>query len=125
VTSLSILLVDDDVDFAELMAEALRDEGHRVAIARTAAAAQELAGVLRPDVVLLDLGLPDADGYSVARSLRGMLPPLTPIVVVTGRPYAPYSAEVDLMLTKPVPSDLFGGLLEFIRRRREHVVRVT
>ncbi len=96
--ALNILLVDDDTDFAELTAESLRDDGHRVSIAKDGASATVLAREIRPDVVLLDLQLPDADGYEIARTLRGMLPQTTPIIVVTGLRDANLVDEVDLML---------------------------
>jgi CheY-like chemotaxis protein len=65
-----ILVVDDNVDSAESMATLLRLEGHDVrtlyAGERVAAAARDF----RPDVILLDIGLPGMTGYDVARSVR-------------------------------------------------------
>jgi DNA-binding response OmpR family regulator len=119
--ALNILLVDDDTDFAELTAESLRDDGHRVSIAKDGASATVLAREIRPEVVLLDLQLPDADGYEVARTLRASLPQTTPIIVVTGLRDANLVDEVDLMLHKPIPTELFGGLLEYIRRSRQNM----
>lgn len=100
---LNILLADDDIDFVEITAEALRLEGHRVSIARDGASTMALARELRPDVVLLDLKLPDADGYDIARALRAELPASAPIIVVTGMHHANLVDEVDLMLSKPIP----------------------
>jgi CheY-like chemotaxis protein len=62
--------VDDDVDAAEALAELLRDFGHDVATAHGAEAAIQRARFHSPEVVLLDIGLPDLDGYEVARRLR-------------------------------------------------------
>ena len=67
---LQLLLVDDHPDAAESLAELLRLQGHDVAVANEGAAALEEARLRRPDVVLLDLGLPGMDGYEVARRLR-------------------------------------------------------
>jgi DNA-binding response OmpR family regulator len=119
---LSILLVDDDPDFADILAEALEEEGHEVVIAREGAAAASLASAMIPDVVLLDLGLPDIDGYDVARTLRKGLPVTTPIIVVTGERHAADGGDFDLMLTKPISFELFGGLMEYMRRRRLHLI---
>ncbi len=124
VTPLEILLVDDDAEFAALTAAWLREDGHRVSIARDGASAIVLARDLRPEVVLLDLGLPDGDGHEVARALRRDLPGTTPIIVVTGLREASLALaeDVDLMLNKPIPLELFGGLIEYMRRRRLHAV---
>lgn len=65
-----ILVVDDRVDCADSMADLLRMHGHQVHTAHDGASAIERAGILRPQVVLLDLGLPDMDGFEVARRLR-------------------------------------------------------
>ena len=115
---LDILLVDDDPDFASTAAELLRQDGHRVTTAPDGASAIKLAHDLQPDAVLLDLNLPDTDGYDVARVLRTKLPDISPIIVVTGQRLASQREDVDLLLCKPVPSELFGGLIEYIRSRR-------
>jgi DNA-binding response OmpR family regulator len=116
--ALDILLVDDDRDFAEILAQSLRDEGHRVCISCDGTSALVLAAELRPDAVLLDLGLPDADGGQVAQLLRRALPALSPIIVLTGRAQTPFVEDVDLTLNKPVQSELLSGLIEYVRRRR-------
>jgi signal transduction histidine kinase len=67
---LRILLVDDNVDAAELLAEALRRDGNTVEIAHDGPSALEVADCFRPDVALLDLGLPVMDGYELAKRLR-------------------------------------------------------
>ena len=66
-----ILVVDDNVDLAQGIARLLRRVGHDVRIAHDGAAAIEAARAFRPEVVLLDIGLPMIDGYQVARQLRG------------------------------------------------------
>lgn len=114
--------MDDDASFAQTTAEALRGEGHRVWVATDGIYAIELAPELRPDVVLLEINLRDASGYEVARTLRKDLPPTTPIIVVTGQRQARLSDEIDLLLNKPIPSELFGGLLEYMRRRRQQII---
>ncbi|HZX77988.1 ATP-binding protein [Lysobacter sp.] len=70
VHAMRILVVDDRIDCADSMADVLRMHGHQVQTAHDGASALEQAGLLRPHVVLLDLGLPDIDGFEVARRLR-------------------------------------------------------
>jgi two-component system CheB/CheR fusion protein len=66
-----VLVVDDNVDGAESLAAVLEMEGHQVCIAYDGHQAVQQATQWRPDVVLLDIGLPGMDGYQVARALRG------------------------------------------------------
>jgi CheY-like chemotaxis protein len=65
-----ILVVDDNADAAESLAMLLRLMGHDMRIALTGAAALTEAEAFRPEVVFLDIGLPEMDGYEVARQLR-------------------------------------------------------
>jgi signal transduction histidine kinase/CheY-like chemotaxis protein len=86
-----LLVVDDNVDAAELLAEALRSRGHEVHVAFDGASALALAREIRPRVALLDLGLPVMDGYELARRLQDA--PATAglaLVAVTG-----YGQDVD------------------------------
>ncbi len=62
-----VLVVDDEPDIRELVAEILEDEGYRVHLAENGAQALTLAGQVAPDVVLLDVWMPDMDGISVLR----------------------------------------------------------
>jgi PAS domain S-box-containing protein len=66
---LRLLVVDDNVDIAEMMTEVLAGAGHSVAVAHDGFGALEAARS-RPDVVLLDLGMPGIDGLEVCRRLR-------------------------------------------------------
>ena len=65
-----VLIVEDNADQAETLKVFLTLKGHRLEIASSGPAAIELARRQRPDVVLLDLGLPGYDGFEVARRLR-------------------------------------------------------
>jgi two-component system CheB/CheR fusion protein len=64
------LVVDDNVDAAMSLAEILRIEGHECEAVFSAQEGIERAATIRPDFVLLDIGLPRLDGYEVARRLR-------------------------------------------------------
>jgi PAS domain S-box-containing protein len=65
-----VLVIDDNVDAGQSLAEMLELEGHVVHVARDGRSGVALARKLQPDVVLCDIGLPDIDGYEVARTLR-------------------------------------------------------
>ncbi len=77
----TVLLVEDEQSIAEPFASALTRSGFRTTIARTGAEAMAKVAELRPDVVLLDLALPDADGRDVCRALRTHSD--VPIIMVT------------------------------------------
>ena len=68
--SLRVLVVDDNVDAADSAAMLLRRFGHNVRVAYSSEAALEAAVTFRPHLILLDIGLPEMDGYEVARRLR-------------------------------------------------------
>ena len=65
-----ILVVDDNVDAAEMLSTLLQLDGHRVWAVHDGRAALEAAQTHRPDVILLDIGLPELNGYEVAKWLR-------------------------------------------------------
>lgn len=65
-----VLVVDDNVDAADQLAEALADAKYEVRVAYDGAAALEAAIEMRPDAALLDLGIPMIDGYELAGRLR-------------------------------------------------------
>jgi len=86
-----VLVVDDEVDTAETLAEVLQTLGHEVRTAADGARALEEAAQFAPDVVLLDIGLPGMDGFEVARRLRaGRRTPGMKLIAVTG-----YGQELD------------------------------
>jgi PAS domain S-box-containing protein len=69
---LNILIVDDNADAAESLAALLRTEGHATTIRENAQSALEEASRLHPDALILDIGLPDMDGYELSRRLHGV-----------------------------------------------------
>jgi CheY-like chemotaxis protein len=66
-----VLVVDDSLDTIHSMAYVLRDMGHEVEFAINGYAALEAARRFRPEVVLVDIRLPDTDGWEVTRRLKG------------------------------------------------------
>ncbi|HEY3450990.1 MAG TPA: ATP-binding protein [Myxococcales bacterium] len=118
--ALTVLVLDDDEDMAESMAELMRGWGHRVQVFHQPRPAIEAALKGHPDVVITDIGLQgDLDGYAVARELRAGLPgaPHTLLIALTG--YCQPSdrrraqeAGFDRHFSKPVDFDALRAALE-------------
>lgn len=84
-TGKRVLVVDDNIDAAELLGEILSTLGHQVSIAHDGPRALELIERFHPDVALLDIGLPVMDGYELAAKLRQRLAPHPPrLMAITG-----------------------------------------
>ncbi|WZB62424.1 response regulator [Achromobacter xylosoxidans] len=79
-----ILVVDDEVGIRELLSEILYDEGHTVELAENAAQARAARLRMRPDLVLLDIWMPDTDGVSLLKewASQGMLD--MPVIMMSG-----------------------------------------
>ena len=82
-SAVKILLVEDDRSIAVSLVDGLTSAGHEVVHVTTGAAALELEAAVAPDVVLLDLGLPDMDGMQVVRELQDGSP--CAVLILTGR----------------------------------------
>jgi signal transduction histidine kinase len=108
---LSVLLVEDNDDAREMLKATLASGGHEVRVARDGASGIALAAASPPDVALIDIGLPDMDGYEVARRLRAARGGRRlGLVAITGfgRPedqQRAFDAGFDAHLTKPVTPD--------------------
>ena len=76
-----VLVVDDNRDGAEMISDFLANAGHQVRIANDPSQALSLAGVFRPEIAILDIGLPVMDGYALAHELRGRLGETSPILI--------------------------------------------
>jgi len=120
-----ILVVDDNEDAAVTLMMALQIHEHQVQIAHEPQAALELAFASKPEVILLDIGLPGMSGYEVARRLR-QDPALdrTIIIAITGygqdedrRRSA--DADIDFHLVKPVDMSVVNELLREGQRARK------
>jgi two-component system response regulator RegX3 len=107
-----VLIVEDEDSIADPLAEGLRREGFEV---RRAATGEEALAVASPDLVLLDLRLPDMDGYSVCRELRARSD--VPIIIVTAK-----GEEVDRVVGLELGADDYVvkpfGLRELVARIR-------
>jgi len=80
----NILVVDDELGIRDLLSEILNDEGHNVELAENAAQARAARGRTRPDLVLLDIWMPDTDGVTLLKewSTTGMLS--MPVIMMSG-----------------------------------------
>lgn len=102
-----LLIVDDNRDAAVALALLLKAEGHEIHVAYDGEAALDVAQQVRPEAVLLDLGLPGIDGFEVARRLRSEFGDQLRLVAVTGYGQEQHRAGVsdagfDRHLIKPV-----------------------
>lgn len=125
--ALRILIVDDHADTAESLALWLRRRGYETHVAADGARGLEAADALRPQAVLLDLGLPQFDGYEVARRLRARPDGdgLT-LVAVSGRALPEDEARsraagFDHFLVKPVDFERLQQALEDCAGRAAHI----
>ncbi len=103
-----ILIADDNRDAAETLAELLRMNGHEVNMVHDGPGALAAFAELRPDIVLLDIGMPGLSGYEVARTMRdNRRSPLVKLIAITGWAQEndkarAMSAGFDYHFTKPV-----------------------
>jgi two-component system, OmpR family, KDP operon response regulator KdpE len=117
-----VLVVEDDPQLLRAMRITLHARGHEVITAATGRKALSEAAAARPDLVVLDLGLPDLDGVEVIQGLRGWTS--VPIIVLSGRTsggdkVAALDAGADDYVTKPF------GIEELLARIRAVTRRAT
>jgi two-component system cell cycle response regulator DivK len=106
----TVLYIEDNPDNLQLVERALKAKGYDVIKALTGATGVETAEGLNPDLILLDINLPDIDGYEVARRLRGSNNPhmlTVPIIAVTanalkGDAEKALEAGCDFYMSKPI-----------------------
>lgn len=117
-------MVDDNEDAAVTLALLLETLGHTVSVAHSARAALEALPAFEPDVCLLDIGLPEMNGFELARTLRAR--PGTDhaiLIAVTGYAQEKDRAEARAagfhdLFAKPVDLEVLGAALVQIERRR-------
>jgi len=115
-----VLIVDDEPQILRALRINLSVRGYEVTTAATGAAALRAAAETRPDVIVLDLGLPDIDGLEVLAGLRGWNE--TPVIVLSARSdstekVAALDAGADDYVTKPFAMDEFLARLRAAVRR--------
>lgn len=115
-----VLIVDDNHDQADSQAEVLRLMGHNVVVAYNGNDAIERATSFAPQLFLLDLGLPDMDGYELVRRLRAIAGKNARFVALTG--YAPGAGGnlagilFDEHVVKPMAPDTLNGIMKRVPR---------
>jgi DNA-binding response OmpR family regulator len=115
-----VLIVEDDPTIRTMVVRALGERGHAVATASNALTGLQLAVAERPDVVLLDLGLPDLDGREALRMLRAVSP--VPIIVVTAAGgesdmVRALDAGADDYIVKPFGAEQLDARIRAVLRR--------
>ena len=120
-TPLRVLVVDDEINIAELISLALRYEGWEVAAAHTGSKAVSAAREFAPDAIVLDMMLPDFDGLEVLRRVRSTLPDV-PVVFLTAKDavedrVAGLTAGGDDYVTKPFSLEELVARLRALMRR--------
>lgn len=127
----SILVVDDEMGIRELLSEILNDEGHSVSLAENAAQARQLRAQARPDLVLLDIWMPDTDGVTLLKEWASNGQLTMPVIMMSGHGTIDHAVEatrigalaflekpialqkllqaVSQALTKPTPRPLAGS----------------
>jgi two-component system KDP operon response regulator KdpE len=117
-----VLIVDDDIALLRALGVILKAKGYEVVVARRGEDGLDLAAHRRPDVILLDLGLPGIDGIEVVRGLRGWSS--VPIIVLSARHQSVSKVEAldagaDDYVTKPF------GMDELLARMRAALRRTS
>jgi CheY-like chemotaxis protein/two-component sensor histidine kinase len=119
-----VLVVDDNIDSADSITSLLEASGHDVKVAYSAEKALEMAAEYQPEIMLLDIGLPEMDGYEVAKRLR-QNPQLKDLRLIALTGYGQDSdrqrsreAGFDAHVVKPVDWRNLSELLESLMKRQ-------
>jgi len=118
-----VLIVDDSQDSTESLSRLIRSQGHEVRTALDGASALAVADEFRPDLVLLDLGMPVISGFEVASKLRAR-PEFDDVIIIAVSGYGQeetlnrsLDAGFDDYAVKPIDLDKLNGLMRRTRRR--------
>jgi two-component system, chemotaxis family, chemotaxis protein CheY len=121
-----VLVVDDDYDIRELIAEALVLDGYRVRTARNGKVALEQAWVDPPDLIVLDLMMPVMNGWQFLEALRGVPRLATIPVIVVSASIVSQVEGAALLLQKPFDLDtLLMAAARLCERETGHIVSVS
>ena len=122
---LRVVIADDCHDAADSLAMLMRCWGHDVRVVYSGAAVREIVLAYRPDVLLLDIGMPHMDGFVLARHLRGQ-PCIDDALLVAVTGYADHAhrrlgaeAGFDIYLVKPVA---LAALEQLLQRKKDQCV---
>ena len=112
----NILVVDDEIGIRELLSEILSDEGHVVTTAESAASARDLRRQSAPDLILLDIWMPDTDGVTLLKEWVATGPLTVPVIMMSGHATLETAGEATRLgaldfLEKPITlSRLLGAV---------------
>jgi DNA-binding NtrC family response regulator len=126
----SILVVDDEVDIRETISEILADEGYAVRVAANAAGAREELRRARPDLILLDVWMPDIDGISLLREWADEGSLRCPVVILSGHGTVETAVEATRLgavdfVEKPLSlSKLLRTVQKALERRPDRVAAI-
>src|SRR5690554_3032626 len=125
-----ILVVDDEIGIRELLSEILYDEGHTVEVAENAAQARAARLASRPDLVLLDIWMPDTDGVSLLKewSSQGLL--TMPVIMMSGHATIDTAVEATRIgavnfLEKPITLQRLLGAVQSGLQAGERGIRLA
>jgi nitrogen-specific signal transduction histidine kinase/CheY-like chemotaxis protein len=125
-STFSVLIADDNVDGSKSLGMFLELSGHRVTLTEDGLTTLETAERIRPEIIVLDIGMPGMDGYEVAKELRkqpwaqdALLIALTGWGQETDRMKAA-DAGFDIHFTKPVDPSVLEGAFSRRREKRQH-----
>jgi DNA-binding NtrC family response regulator len=122
----NILVVDDEIGIRELLSEILSDEGHVVVAAESASRARDLRAASAPDLVLLDIWMPDTDGVSLLKEWVAAGVMNIPVIMMSGHATLETAGEATRLgaldfLEKPIT---LTRLLTAVREGLEHGQRL-
>lgn len=113
-----VLLIEDDKDTVRAMAVRFKAKGYQLVVANDAISAISIARREKPDLIVLDLGLPAGDGFTVMQRLKANYDlMLIPIIVVSARDpltneQRALEAGAELFFQKPIDNDEFFGAVQ-------------
>jgi DNA-binding response OmpR family regulator len=127
----TILIIDDDIDTLKLVGIMLERKGFRILASTTGKKGLKLAKKEIPDLILLDIMIPDLDGYEVARTIRSTPETETiPIIMFTAKSQVDDKVEgleagADAYITKPArPRELFAQISSILKRAPQRAIGV-
>jgi len=127
--SKKILLADDDASIRTMVGRVLESENYHVICARTGREAVEDFVAATPDLVLLDLNMPDKDGWE-AWQMMSAIHPFVPVIVITARPLQHEHARrmrIDALMEKPLDLAVLLAAIKTLlgQPRQERLQRAT
>ena len=121
----TILVVDDELGIRELLSEILGDEGYNVALAENAEQARNCRSQMRPDLVLLDIWMPDTDGITLLKEWANTGFLTMPVVMMSGHGTIDTAVEATRIgavgyLEKPIPLQKLLSTVGQVLRSGQH-----